>query len=428
MALNTNKPDSTVEVATERSAELAPDAKEPRQNGYTAVLTNPELNGPSPRSQWGHHIRLSRAPAAEPSGVSTSDDVALLQDLGVTRVVITLEWSELSPAPNVYDTPVVEAYLETIRSTIDLGVEPWLCLVDGTLPGWFAYDEGGFTDAEALRRIWPRHVDWAANTFDDLVAGWVPQREPIQHVLRNELLGLGPTASPPAPTLRGRVNRTATAAAAAVTADALAIDVLAGASPVAIYQTSRLFRPSFETSSTSPGGSAANDADDPEGWCQWLEEISTHSWARALTEGSIGIEGHSRHIGRIADRVDRVVLQLRPPVNVRGDGRWQPTEPGFLLEGMLAGFEASVAALDDAQTENLTGAADLAPVPDDGDAQAHYLSSLVTGAREVGATDWWMASPIDGWQWERGYLAASGILDRDRQPRAVAEQLGDVLG
>ena len=44
------------------------------------------------------------------------------------------------------------------------------------LPQWFA-DEGGFLVESGRTDAWTRHVEFMAETFGDLVAGWQPVNE-----------------------------------------------------------------------------------------------------------------------------------------------------------------------------------------------------------------------------------------------------------
>lgn len=58
----------------------------------------------------------------------------------------------------------------------EAGVSPWVSLHHFTLPRWFA-DAGGFLIEAHRTDAWARHIDFVAETFGDLVAGWQPVNE-----------------------------------------------------------------------------------------------------------------------------------------------------------------------------------------------------------------------------------------------------------
>jgi beta-glucosidase len=140
--------------------------------------------GAAPTSDWGGWERDGRAPSsADGNGFVTraADDLALLATHGITRHRLTLEWARLEPRRGEHDVREVTRYLEVLRAARRAGVDIWACLHHLSLPGWFSEDERGFLDERMARRVWPAHVDWAAETFGDLVSGWVPMHEPITY-------------------------------------------------------------------------------------------------------------------------------------------------------------------------------------------------------------------------------------------------------
>jgi beta-glucosidase len=73
------------------------------------------------------------------------------------------------------DAHAVAHYRAVLAAAREAGVAPWACLHHFTLR-WFAAD-GGFLHAKNRLGAWTRHVDWVAETFCDLVAGWQPVNE-----------------------------------------------------------------------------------------------------------------------------------------------------------------------------------------------------------------------------------------------------------
>ncbi len=89
------------------------------------------------------------------------DDLARLQELGVTDVRLTLDWARLQPAPDRLDDGWTERFGQMITAADAIGLRVWATLHDGSIPRWFD-NEGGLGDAEALTRWWPRWVELAA--------------------------------------------------------------------------------------------------------------------------------------------------------------------------------------------------------------------------------------------------------------------------
>lgn len=101
------------------------------------------------------------------------EDLALLAQLGVTDVRITLDWARLQPTPGALDADWSERFEHILVTADAVGLRSWATLHDESVPRWFD-DEGGIGDAEAFVRWWPRWVERVADRFGDLVDGWIP--------------------------------------------------------------------------------------------------------------------------------------------------------------------------------------------------------------------------------------------------------------
>ncbi len=159
------------------------------------VMTSAELDGVSHRSDWAYWIAHGRAPASIDRGIDVDrwvDDFAVVRSLGAGEVVITPEWARLEPEPGHHDPIAVALVTDVIESARAEDLRVWLCLLDGTAPGWFTYDEHGFADRRARERLWPRHVEWVGETFGALVDGWIPIREPAHLAARSRWRDLAP--------------------------------------------------------------------------------------------------------------------------------------------------------------------------------------------------------------------------------------------
>ncbi len=294
---------------------------------FGAALTASELEGVADTADWSRWIRSGRAPdAADGAGFRSTwqDDLAQLASLGISEVMITLEWARLWPTQDAADAREVEFRRDLLETAADLGLEAWGCLVDGSLPGWFADDERGFGDDRSRNLLWPRHVDWVGETFSDLVAGWVPLREPLQWAMWGNVIG----ATPPG---RQRRRDGLDAAMAMRSADLLAERLLRGSAPVATFVTGRPVLAERDDVKATPQA-------------RWLDEQLSSEWLAELSDG------------RGRDAFERVIVQLRPPVVVDGEGAWRSIGDGPDATSMLEGLEPVMAACGD---RSVIGAGDL---------------------------------------------------------------------
>lgn len=378
------------------------------------VLTATELEGCSPAANWSRWIARGRAPGSGRGGASVpfpdswSEDLEQLAGLGADTVVLTLEWAELEPRPDEHPPEAIEFRRDLLRRATDLGLHPWACLVDRTLPGWFADDEGGFDDERSRGLLWPRHIDWVGETFGDLVAGWIPQREPILQALRRFWLGTAPPGRPDP-------VKAAAAVRDAVLADGEAWRLLQGTAPVAAHHTARL---------------VVADADDPEAGprARAVEQLTWHPWIGAITEGRLQVgDLPERRVDHLRDAFDRLVVQLRPSIRVDGQGRWlhHPPDRTPGPTGLVAWPEAMAQALarvtDELDGRTLVAAGDLADVTDDGRARPDHLQAMLDLVDDADLAGWWQTSPIDGYHFGHGFDLEPGLLRVDRSETAAAQ-------
>ena len=138
----------------------------PDQARRGVAFSTPSTIGTAVASDLGH---------SEGNGFFTrwADDLDAVAELGVRAVRLSLDWARLQPRPRELDGGWVEWYGSLLTTARVLGLEPWLTLYDGSIPRWFD-DEGGFGDAVAAGRWWPRWAERVADQFGDSVAGWVP--------------------------------------------------------------------------------------------------------------------------------------------------------------------------------------------------------------------------------------------------------------
>lgn len=355
------------------------------------LLTASELEGVAPTAEWSRWIRRGHAPdSGDGAGFRTSwrDDLAQLAELGATEISVTLEWARLWPTASAPDGEEIEFRRSLLEHINELGMTPWACLIDGSLPGWFVDDERGFVDDRSRSLLWPRHVDWVGETFADLVGGWIPMREPRQWAAWGQLVG----ATPPGNQRRRDMQKLVKAV---TTAEIDAERLLRGSAPIATHITGRTVLGQYENVKATPHAT-------------WLDTHLSQQWLDDLAEGSA------------RDSFDRIIVQLRPGVSVDGDGAWAPLSGGDQPDALLAPLEAALAACGD---RSIIAAGDLAGVPASGSARVEHVQAMVGGAMSVGADGWWQTSPVDGWHWQQGFASTPGVIDRDRSARPAAMAL-----
>ncbi len=101
------------------------------------------------------------------------DDLAALQEAGVTDIRLTLDWARLQPKPDTFDPDWAERFEQMIAAATAIDLVVWATLHDGSVPRWFD-NEGGLGDDDAVIRWWPRWVERVADRFGDTVNGWIP--------------------------------------------------------------------------------------------------------------------------------------------------------------------------------------------------------------------------------------------------------------
>lgn len=383
------------------------------------VLTATELEGCAPAADWARWIDRGRAPVSrDESGRDGAgfaevwaEDLEQLASLGCTAIQFTLEWARLEPTPGRYDESAIEFRRDVLREARRLGLSTWACLVDGTLPGWFSDDEGGFLDDRCRTLLWPRHIDWIGETFGDLVNGWIPQREAITWALRRHLRAEGPPGD-------RDPQRAAEAVRAAVLADGEAWRLLQGTAPVATYQTARSIRPEPDNVKAGP-------------LADGIERLLWHPWLSAIGEGRLVVgDLPSRQVDHLRGAFDRIIVELRPAIQIDGSGRWKPS-PGDRPPGPTgwtpwpdAMAESLRRVADEFSSHAIIGAGDLADVTDDGRARPDHLQAAFDLTEEATSDTtvegWWQSSPIDGYRWERGFDLNPGLITIDRTETPAA--------
>jgi beta-glucosidase/6-phospho-beta-glucosidase/beta-galactosidase len=374
-------------------------------NSFGVLLTSSELEGPPPSSDWSLWIRQGKAPEGNDGagfGATFEADLAQLAELGVTEAAFTVEWARMFPNEGRVDDEALTFRRQVLEHAVSLGIAPWIVLVDGTLPGWFGADMGGFNDERQNLLVWSRQIDWVGENFGDVAAGWLPMREPVLNTLQRQFLATAP------PGKTGAINATK-AVRNVMLAEAEAWRLLKGTAPVATSVSARLVRGQKNNVKATPHA-------------EWADELINKSWFHAINEGELRVgDMPTRRVDELRGAFDLVVVHPHSPIEVDAEGSWSDA-PIPALEGLTT---AAYEATERAGSRNVVWCADLSNVAENGQARTDHLDALVSAASETGA-GWWQASPIDGWHWNRGFEANPGVISSDREFKTEAAVLSDI--
>jgi beta-glucosidase len=387
-------------------------------------MTATQSLGIGPRSDWARWEADRRLPASADGsgfGVDFRTDLELLADLGLTTLRWGLDWSRLEPFPGRWDTDAADLVTEVLRAARAAGVDVWVVLHEGPLPGWFSEDERGFGDETGLRRTWPRHVDRVAEAFGDLVAGWVPVLDPFTRAAESRLHG----TRPPGLTDPERF------------ADHLRELHLAG---VEAWRLLRSGEPPVAVClDVAPvhAGVRSREPDEREaaqGRAALLDRLRWGIGTKALTDGLLSVPGRGEvEIPGLAGAYDLVGFTYRGGVTAYADGTTAPypADAPVAADGH-APWPEDVGVVARRLADELPGrrlallGTGLTAVEDDWRAEviggtATQVESAVDDGVPLELALW--ESGIDGWGPVTGFDVPDGVIDRARHPRPSADVL-----
>jgi beta-glucosidase len=384
--------------------------------GTTSASTQTE--GAAPASDWLDWERSGHAPpSGDGNGFGTrfGDDFALLADHGLTHHRLTLEWARLEPTNGKPDQAAVEHYREVLEVARDAGVSIWACLHHLSLPGWFGHDERGFVDARSRTYFWPRHVDFVAETFGDLIAGWVPVHEPSTYALDGWLGG----GHPPGRNDPTRfVEALETVHLAAFEA---ALRLRGAGAPVATAHA------------LAPVQAVGDDPLAPA-WARRLDDVLWGSWLGAMRDGELQVLDRGP-IPRpeLREAFDIVGFTYEGALGIDGAGEFRPYPPGrpVTAAGTVPWPEGLGVVLH-RLAEEVPGMPLMVSgygigTTDDGWRVDHLregLDQLAEARRDgIDVRGFFHRTAVDGYEWLLGHDVPYGLFDRDRSPRPSAALL-----
>jgi beta-glucosidase len=380
-----------------------------------------QCEGAAPASDWWGWEQAGRVPASgSGNGFAAryDEDFALLADLGLTHHRLSLEWASLEPEEGVHDEAAADHYRAILASATSHGIAPWVCLHHFTLPQWFL-DRGGFLVEANRTGAWARHVEFVAETFGPLVAGWQPVNE-TNYYSRAAYGGRG---WPP-----GHHDR------AEVAMVEESIQLAAAEAAVRLRQTGRPVSSIF-------GLSAIVTQDDDPASATLAQRLFDTYWAPGLglfRDGVLEVRGRD-----VVERPDLAgafdmigfsyyaamgvsagQLSIHPP-----DAPVSPLGYGIWADGVGVVLDRLHQLLPD--TPLLV--AEYGIGTDDDAVRSAYLErglevvhDAISRGIDVRGLFHWTA--VDNYEWLHGFDVAFGIIDRDRNVRNSARILARETG
>jgi beta-glucosidase len=388
------------------------------------AMTAAGSEGLSDRSDWSTLTAtgtLRDSMIGNGFGFEYRSDLPMLAEAGIPAMRWTLDWSRLEPRPGQWDSDAVDHTTDILQTARTAGIEVWAVLHDGPLPGWFSEDQRGFDDADGLRLTWPRHVDRVAETFGDLVAGWVPILDPYTRALEGHLVGTRPPhKSDPGSFLE-------------------ALQTLHRAS----FEANRLLRSGdplvavcIDTCPVEPGvmSREPDERDAAQKRAESVDRLRFGSWIRELNDGVISIPGLAEiEIDGLAGAYDLIGFTYRGGSTLFADGTSgpYPLDAAVAADGRAPwteGLGVTIRRLADNFPGRKFALLGTGLTANEDDWRAETLSgSLLETQRAaddgIVLTHAFWESGIDGWTPESGFEVADGVFDRNRNPRASAQLL-----
>jgi len=385
---------------------------------WGVALTAAGGEGLAPSADWSRLVTEGRLPPSSDGAgfaVDFESDLALMAEHGIGSLRWTIDWSRLEPRPGRWDVDAVDHVTEVLRAARRAGIDVWAVLHDGPAPGWFTDDARGFGDEDGLGRTWPRHVDRVAETFGDLVSGWVPILDPFALARDGYRLGTRPPG-------RRDEGEFLDALGALHRASLAAWRLLAsGAPPVACC---------IDTCPVEPGVTSRepDERDAARARAVAADRLRVGVWLRALTDGLLAIPGRGEvELAGLAGAYDVIGLTYRGARTVFADGSDgpYPLDAPVAADGRAPWTEGLGVVLrrmaDELPGRRLavlgTGVVDTAD-----DWRAEVLTGSVLEVDRAAADGvpighaFWEGA-IDGWTAECGLEVPDGLVDRARHPR-----------
>jgi beta-glucosidase len=378
-------------------------------------VSSTQCEGAAPGSTW---LAWEQAGKAPPSGDGNgfakryAEDFALYAAAGLRHHRLGIDWARIEPEEGTRDPKAVEHYRNVLHAARGAGIEVWVCLHHFTLPVWFA-EQGGFGNTEARTQGWAKHVDFVAETYGDLVAGWKPINEGNIYAVA----GWGGGGFPP-----GRRDTDE------LFAQTEGVHLAAFEAALRLRQTGA---PTASIHALAPIVPLDPGADRV---VKRREEVLWRPWLDATREGILRVP-RREPIERpeFTEAFDLIGFSYYSAAGVTADGAWLPYPDDAPRSPLGYSIWADGLGLVlDRLHEELPGRPLLVSeygIGTDDDAQrAKYIErglEIVRDAlgRGIDVRGFFHWTGVDNYEWLHGYDVKFGLWDRDRKPRGSLEVL-----
>lgn len=163
---------------------------------WGAGISAHQVEGDNRHNDWWAFEQQGKVSHGDSSGSGTDhyrrfdEDFALAEELGLSAVKISIEWSRIEKERGVYDEDEIAHYVEVVKSARAHRLQPYVALHHFTSPHWlgaYGWWEGASTPgifAEYVRHVVPALAPW--------VDYWITINEPMLLASAGYLFGLWP--------------------------------------------------------------------------------------------------------------------------------------------------------------------------------------------------------------------------------------------
>lgn len=393
----------------------------PKDFWWGTTQTSVGTEGATSATDWSRFEQSGKAPESGDGngfGVNYVEDFALLAESGLTNIRLTVEWARLEPYPGSHDPDAIEHYRTMFEAAKDAGISAWATFHNGSLPGWFAEDEHGYSDKRSRSYLWARHVDFVAEILDGTVAGWCPLDDPVGWAHRGFHLATRP------PGRSGSDEALIEAVDGALEASLIAWKLLrSGRQPVMGV---------FGVHDVRPVRPEAKELAD-----RWTD-FGLTSWARAISEGELFVPGKSpREREDWVDAFDIIGLNVSPTIAIEADGTlhaW-PNEAKVDGSGFAPNAEQEATVIrrvSEMLPEKPLVISSHGIATDDDQWRLDYLRETVEQLGEaiddgVDLRGYFHNTAIDAYDWANGHENPSGLFTTEREAKPSGQWFIDTL-
>ncbi len=161
---------------------------------WGAATAAHQIEGNNLHSDWWQAEQTGRLPHRSGEACDSwnrwSEDIELLQQMGLNAYRLSIEWARVEPERGYFDQTALDTYRRQLEGLKKAGVEPMLTLYHFTSPRWLA-DQGGWGNPDVVPRL-AGYADRVAREMGDLVKWWITINEPSIHGLKAYLEGSWP--------------------------------------------------------------------------------------------------------------------------------------------------------------------------------------------------------------------------------------------